>query len=345
VARLFRLWQKKRGDRRTGWTAAGNVGEALFFAGLFLLGAISLAALIASQIVLSAGEQLFVSGWLLWLVVLVLISFFLIGGGGVIRSLISVSASVERRAAFSQKASDIDLMHDMQISPKEYPTIAIADEITNSPGIKLAYRLPSAETPIWKLMFSAIFCVAWNAVAASLTVYAVKRHIAGTPDWFLTVFLIPFNAVGVWGIYYFLRQLMLSTGVGPTNVEISEQPLRPGRKYEVFVSQQGKLRMKKLSMTIVCEEEATYRQGTDIRTEIRSVYEQLIFSNKNFEIDPSKPYEYEADLHIPLSAMHSFKSTCNAIRWRLVVRGRGDGHPEFERAFPIVMYPPASQTA
>ena len=40
MSRWFRVWQKKRGRRRTGSRLAGSVGEASFFGLLLLLGGV-----------------------------------------------------------------------------------------------------------------------------------------------------------------------------------------------------------------------------------------------------------------------------------------------------------------
>ncbi|QDU95905.1 hypothetical protein [Lignipirellula cremea] len=339
MARLFSLWQKKRGHRTTGSTVAGGVGEALFFAAIFLVGAIALAALIASQLLLDQGGPMYVSGWLLWLVLLVLASFFLIGAAGIVRSLLQFSASAERRSVISRQAREIDLLSDSDPDLQTYPTIDSREDITSSPGVRLAYRLPSAETPFWRLLFIAMICVVWNVIAVSLIVLAVKRHAEGEPDWFLTCFLAPFVAVGFWAIYYFLRRLLLFTGIGPTNVEISDHPLYPRGTYGVFLSQSGQLRIQQLLLTLVCEEEAAYRHGTDVRSERQEVFRATLLNEKDFEIAPGVPFEKQVDMTIPAGAMHSFNAQCNAVRWRLVVRGRSRAWPTFERAFPIVVFP------
>ncbi|HMC11219.1 MAG TPA: hypothetical protein VKH44_08005, partial [Pirellulaceae bacterium] len=41
----------------------------------------------------------------------------------------------------------------------------------------------------------------------------------------------------------------------------------------------------------------------------------------------------------PPTAMHSFQSPHNLVRWKLVVRGEAETWPLFERGFPIVVYP------
>jgi hypothetical protein len=94
---------------------------------------------------------------------------------------------------------------------------------------------------------------------------------------------------------------------------------------------------------LVCDEEATYRQGTDTRTERRRVRQQVVFSAKDFEIYPEMPYEHECDLEFPDDVMHSFQSDHNAVQWRLVVHGVVDKWSDYERVFPIVVYPAMSQ--
>jgi hypothetical protein len=37
--------------------------------------------------------------------------------------------------------------------------------------------------------------------------------------------------------------------------------------------------------------------------------------------------------------MHSFASDHNAVKWRLVVRGRPERRPAFLRVFPLVVFP------
>ena len=40
--------------------------------------------------------------------------------------------------------------------------------------------------------------------------------------------------------------------------------------------------------------------------------------------------------------MHSFSAAHNAVSWMLVVRGRMARWPEFERRFPLYVYPHAT---
>jgi hypothetical protein len=162
------------------------------------------------------------------------------------------------------------------------------------------------------------------------------------PDWFLTVFVLPFVVIGAWATYYFAQQMLLHTGIGPTSVEISDHPLVPGQTYQLFLSQAGRLNVRSLELLLVCEEETTFRQGTDIRTERCRVFCATIFVQTDFKIEPSKAFEHECELQVPTGVMHSFRAHHNAVHWMLLARGQAKSWPAFERSFPVVVYPPGA---
>ncbi len=339
MARSFRLWGKKRGDRRTGSPVIGGLSEALIFGILFLLGAISLTYLLAVHVVdrPATADPL---GWGFWLNVAVMSAMTLLGAGGVIYSVIQVGTSVERRSAMARRAADIDLSGEADESKRVYPAIPRLDHWTNSPGVRLAYRLPIMQVEAWVLTAAAAFFLIWNGIAAVILTLVIRSYIERRPDWFLTLLALLFVAIGVWATYYFVRQLMLQTGIGPTSLEISDHPLQPGARYDLFLSQAGRLQMRRLDLFLVCEEEATYRQGTDLRVERCRVFRRKILSVEDFSIEPSKAFEKECILEMPTEVMHSFQAKYNAVQWLLLVRGQARAWPVFERAFPIVVYPP-----
>lgn len=338
VARIFRLWEKKRGDRRTGSQFVGGLGEALFFGVLFLLGALSLAYLAVSRVV-SVTPQLYEPGFGFWLMVLVMVSFTLLGGSGVVYTVLQVGTSAERRSAMARRAADIDLLGEGVASDHEFPGIPPDANLTNSPGIRLAYRLPVTHSGPWILFAATAFFLIWNSITAVLVMVAVKGHVAGRPDWLLTIFVLPFVAIGVWATYFFAQQMLLHTGIGPTSLEISDHPLVPGCAYRLFLSQAGRLQMQSLELLLVCEEETTFRQGTDIRTERCRVFSDTIFDKRDFKIEPSDAFQHECVLRVPKHVMHSFRAKHNAVHWMLIARGQAKSWPAFERAFPVIIFP------
>lgn len=337
LARLLRVWEKKRGKRRTGSKFVGTVGELLFAATLLVSGAISLIALLASRA--AAMSQPYQPGFGFWVMVLVLSSFTLLGGGGVLWTLLHASASAERRSALAKRAAAIDLSGDASSGRRRLPSIPSDANFTNSPGVRQRYRLPVVQSPAWRLVFATLFCLIWNVSAVLSIAVAANSFLSNRPDWFLTIFSVPFVFVGAWAIYDFVRQWLLHAGIGPTTVEISHHPLQPGGSYTVSLSQAGRLPLKTLAVHLVCEEAATYRQGTDVRTERRRVFDRQICRQSDFEITPGMPFQYDFTLNVPPEAMHTFQSEHNAINWMLVVYGEAEAWPPFERAFPLIVYP------
>jgi len=335
VARLFRIFEKKRGGRQTGSKIIGRIWETAFFGGLFLLGAAALAQVILAE-VMGPADGLSLGFWLL---LLAFASFMLIGGGGVLWAVLHSGTSAERRSALVTKASSIDLITEAVPMPLGFPTLPADNNLTNSPGVVLAYRLPTVESPIWSLLATAALFLAWNGMTAILTVWAARSWTSGHPEWLLTLLLFPGHAVGAWATYYFLRQFVVHSAMGPTIVEISNHPLYPGGRYELLLSQTGNLQMKQLEVQVVCEEEVTYHQGTDIRHETRVVHRQQVFQLTDFVIEPGLTFEKELEFSIPAEAMHSFLSAHNSVNWKIVVTGEAANWPSLVRSFPLIVYP------
>jgi hypothetical protein len=199
-----------------------------------------------------------------------------------------------------------------------------------------------AASPGWSLLAAIIFCVVWNVLAIVFVVLAINKHVSGRPDWLLTIITVPSVGVAVWSIYFASRRLLMATGVGPTSVEISDHPLRPGGSYDIFLTQLGQLTIRSLTARLVCEEEATFRQGTNVRSETCCVYREEVFRRENVEIEPGKAFEHQDRFTVPDSCMHSFHSENNAVCWSLVVEGDTVGWSTFRRKFPVVVYPEAN---
>ncbi|MCC7086579.1 MAG: DUF3592 domain-containing protein [Pirellulales bacterium] len=278
--------------------------------------------------------------WWFWLLVLAPAGFMLIGGGRLIYALWQWGKSPEHRAV-QGRPGRLELLNELDIRSKLLPSVPRDDNITNSPGTHLKYRLPIEGSHGWRLFAATMTSLLWNGIVSLFIVIAIRNHLRGTPDWWLDLFIVPFFATGGFLTYFFVRELLIATGVGPTQIELSDHPLVPARDYEVYISQAGHLTMNRFELSLECEESATYRLGTDARTERRRVFHRAIFEQRNFEVRPGTPYEAHCRFDAPSGAMHSFKSDHNEVQWKLVVRGDAAGWPDFERSFPVVVLPPA----
>jgi hypothetical protein len=276
--------------------------------------------------------------WWVWLLFTVPVSFVVIGAGGLIYSLLRWGKSAERRAALAQQAQQGELF-GASTAERAYPFVPQGADMTNSPGTRLRFRLPMATSPGWALFGLLMGCVIWNGLVSVFVVLAVREFMAGHPNWLLTCFTIPFVLIGVGLIVYFIRQLLVATGVGPTLVEISDHPIRPGKPYRVFLSQSGRLTIKAMRISLVCEESATYRQGTNTRTESQEVYRRELFCCDAFQIESGIPFETELTLDVPAGAMHSFKAEHNEINWSVAIEGDVAKWPNFKRSFALIVCP------
>jgi hypothetical protein len=276
------------------------------------------------------------SGWL-YLVLLVPVSFIAIATRKLVQIWLNWGTSSERRAAMAKRAAEFELFEGTNRDRRA--AIPSDANWTNSPGTRLAYRLPIDSAPGWMLFAVLAACLVWNGIATAFVVMAVRMHLGHEPDWLLTLLNIPLVLIGLTLIYYLYRQFRMMTRIGSTRIEISHHPLLPGEQYEVFISQAGHLLMNSLSVLLVCEERATYRQGTDTRTETRRVYQEPVFAQRDFEIRPAKPFEGQCRLRIPAGAMHSFKSDHNEVGWKLIVRADDARGRDYERVFPMIVHP------
>jgi len=340
--RRFRLWEKKRGHRTTGSTLWGHVGETLFFAALFLTGALGITVFVATGLTVRV-ETVQEWDWTRSIVSLVLVSLVVFGAFGVLFAVSQVGTSAERRSARAQRMRRLDQLLNRNSAGRGFPGIPSAEDLTNSPGVRLAYRLPVSFSSGWSLLFTmALFSLIWNGTTAVLIGLAVRQFRVEQVDWFFFLFVGAFLMVGVWSTQFFFQQLAQATAIGPTALEVSDHPLFPGRTYQLYLSQSGRLVIRRLEVSLVCDEEATYHQGTDIRTERRRVLDQTVLSVDEVDIGPGKPFERLDRLAMPAQVMHSFQAPHNSIQWKLLVRGEVSGWPRFERAFPIIVHPASS---
>jgi hypothetical protein len=235
VAKWVRLWGKKRGTRMSGWWVVGSVSEAAFFGALFILGIVSLTIVVSSQVFWSGSTFLPTIGFGFWLLVIAASSFIVIGLTAFILQVSQTLASPEQRSVMVDKAKR---EHRRRAAGSETPDLANLPSLralTDSPGVKLAYRLAIQRGETTPLVLSSLFSIAWNAMLAILAVIAVENHLRGRPDWFLTVLLVPFGIVSFFSTGWFFRTFRRQSGIGPTTVEISALPLLPGGTTIVYM--------------------------------------------------------------------------------------------------------------
>jgi len=339
--RLPRFFGKKRGHRRTGSQAWGSFGEAIFYSLLVAAGLVFGGLLLTGSVGVGADEAgVQWAGWWLWIFTALIPGALLaFGCSGLIRTVRGWGKSEERRAAAETIIELLEPADQGAESRPDLPGIPTCDDLVDSPGTILRYRLPIESPESWRLLGIGLFAALWNAVLALFAVTAGLDLLGGRVELVLLAVLVPFLVVGVGGIAFFVRRLFLTTAVGTTQLEISDHPLLPGASYDVLLAQGGAGTFTSIDLTLETEESATFRQGTDTRTERVVVRRELMKQWRDVLISPGVRFEAHVTLSVPDDAMHSFISEHNAVRWRIVVHGRPDHRAEFVRAFPLVVHP------
>lgn len=273
--------------------------------------------------------------WYAWLLPLLPAAFTAVGFGGLVYQFLTWGKSTEHRAML-QQATNLDLF-DTRRMMNPHPTIP-DDDVAGSPGTTLKYRVPTTQ-PGWNVIVLGAVCFGWNLLVAWFVYRVVLGHLGSRGDLVLTIGLVPFVAVGGYLLHATAKLLMVTAGVPPTVLEISEHPLYPGGRYKAYLYQPGRLKLERLTVSLCCDEEAMFRQGTNSRTHVLRVIDREVFRRESFEPKSTEPFTARFDLTIPSGAMHSFRSSHNAVRWKLVVRGRLHKWPDFERSFSLIVYP------
>jgi len=288
----------------------------------------------AGRVVLQRGFN-----WWLWGLTLLLPGALMaFGGSGLLRALRRWGRSEEAIAAVSGLPQFVGTGSG---AVPDHPGVPACDDLINSPGTVLRYRLPLESPESWTLVGIGLFAAAWNAVLAVLAVGAGLDFAEGRLHWFLLVLLVPVVAVGLAAVAVLVRTLVLRTAVGTTQLEISDHPLRPGCRYDVLLAQGGAGDLQELGMSLECEEQATFRQGTDTRTETLVVHRESLRIWRDVRVSPGTRFEALGSVMIPSAGMHSFAAEHNAVRWKIVVRGVPTRWPPFTRVFPLIVFPAA----
>jgi hypothetical protein len=338
LARRFRVWQKKRGDRRTGSSAAARAGEALLFASIWLIGFFALSALIASRAVDIPGLSVMVSGPRFWINLGVLTALSLAGAIGLARTWISSATSAERRRVLAKAAVPLSKKSSVFPQAHLFPSVPHNDSLYDSPGTTLNYRLPLAVQPMQQLVAQALYCLLWLAALAVGVVIAADALAHSRPWWLWLLACGLVCVVAGRATQRFLVQLREAIRIGASCLEISRLPLYPGQRCQLSYAQFGRPPAS-AALALVCDEYVEYREGTNKRSESRRVYTLPLSQWESTGNPPRESIQHPVEFVVPWGIMHSFQSNSNAIRWSFELRATSDRGTAFQRSFPVVVVP------
>jgi hypothetical protein len=218
----------------------------------------------------------------------------------------------------------------LQASTK--PDVAVGDpEVPADTPVLLKPQM----SPVGKVFGTLFFAIFWNGIVSVFVWQAWKTWQAGNPDWFLTIFMVPFVLVGV-AAFGAVGYMALALANPRPRITLASGRIRLGEPLRIdwrFTGQSS--RLTHLRIFIEGREEAIYRRGTDTHTD-REVFAtfDLIDTANDWEIPRGS-----AEITMPDDTMHSFSAPSNKIIWEIKVAGEIARWPDVNQNFPIQILP------
>jgi len=196
-------------------------------------------------------------------------------------------------------------------------------------------QLKSSSSGIGKVIAITFAACFWNGIVSVFLLQLIKSHQSGRPDWFLTIFLIPFVLIGI-GLIFGIFHSLLALANPKLELTLSESSPALGDKVQLEWSATKPLtKVRNLKISLQGEEAATYRRGTNSVTDKSIFHRDLLL-----ELDqPANQQRGTLELTIPIDSMHSFDSSNNKISWQICVDGEIPRFPDIKNTYPITVRP------
>ena len=267
-------------------------------------------------------ERGFTAGMLFGLIPLV---FLLIGVGGLV---FMVRSGRGGTPALSESASvRLSRLHS-SAAPSSQP--AVWDEADAASKV-----LKPQFSPVGKLLGAILMAAFWNGIVSVFVVNVIQGWRRHSGEWFQTIFMIPFVAVGLGLIGYVFYSLLALFNPRP-RLTVTPGAVPLGEAVEVKWELTGRAdRIRHLRLHLEGREEATYQRGTNTATD-RSVFAKVELANIT---DRLAIRGGQARVVLPAGLMHSWTAGHNKIIWSLHIRGDIPWWPDLKEEFPLTVLP------
>lgn len=172
---------------------------------------------------------------------------------------------------------------------------------------------------------------AWTGIV-SLIFLGVRQN----KDGFWMAIIFAFFLVGIALLLFAFYSTLQIFNPSPI-LACSQRDIYPGSEFELSWMFHGNAKkIKHLEIVLEGIEKVSYRQGTSTRTEEKPFYRQIVVSSEEPET-VARGFEL---VSIPISTMHSFKSSNNSFTWQIRVNGKIAFWPDIRDRFEIVLLAP-----
>lgn len=189
--------------------------------------------------------------------------------------------------------------------------------------------------PLTKFFGVLALALFWNGIISVFVYRAVEGWRAGSPEWFLTLFLVPFVAIGL-GLVVFTGKYLLALANPRIRLTAGTAAPRLGTPLELSWLTTGRTSaLRRLRFTLEGREEATYRRGTSDTTD-KETFAILELADVR---DPREMRSGSCSVVLPRDTMSSFEAAANKIVWAVKVRGEIPQWPDVEQEHRLALLP------
>jgi hypothetical protein len=182
---------------------------------------------------------------------------------------------------------------------------------------------------------TAIVAIIWNGIISVFVVQVVKGWMQGAKPIGMTLGISIFVAIGLGAIAALIHSILR---IFNPRIEIQSPPviLGPGVTTGLAFTITGNLqRLQTLTITLIGEEQATYRRGTDTHTDTSEFCALPLYEAHGSRISRRGSLQ----LAIPVDAMHSFESSHNKIIWKVKLHGDIPRWPDVSETYTLNIVP------
>ncbi len=193
--------------------------------------------------------------------------------------------------------------------------------------------LKPRHSPVVKFLGAVLIAAFWNGIVSVFLVEVVAGFRQGNPRWGMTLFMTPFVLIGIGLIALIVYQFLAIFNPRP-RLELSSASIPLGGAAELSWRLFGRVsRIGQFAVTLRGSEEATYRRGTDTRTDRSTFYEMELYKTSS----PAEMASGQVGIILPQETMHSFEADHNKIVWNLEVYGDIPRWPDVKESFKITV--------
>ena len=120
-------------------------------------------------------------------------------------------------------------------------------------------------------------------------------------------------------------------------LEVSTYPFRLGETYDLFLSEPGPLRLRRLRVLLVCKTTRVAGVGEDAIHKTVTAHEAELLRHDELMIHHGKPFRARLALTIPGQARVSCDAKHQKVVWQILVQGDLCRWPAFEFPFQVAV--------